>query len=41
VRRIFREEGVRLEEVTPGTARPLVAEAPLGVFVRGEEADHG
>jgi sarcosine oxidase subunit alpha len=41
VRRIFREEGVKLEEVTPGTARPLVAEAPLGTFVRGEEADHG
>ena len=41
VRRIFREEGVKLEQVTAGTARPLVAEAPLGTFVHGEEADHG
>jgi NADPH-dependent 2,4-dienoyl-CoA reductase/sulfur reductase-like enzyme/ferredoxin len=42
VRRIFREEGVPLEEVTPGTVRPLVAETPLGAFVRSdEEASHG
>jgi len=41
VRRLFREEGVELEQVTPGTVRPLVAEAPLGTFVRGEEADRG
>jgi Fe-S-cluster-containing hydrogenase component 2/bacterioferritin-associated ferredoxin len=41
VRRIFREEGVALEEVTAGTVRPLVAEAPLGSFVRGEEGSDG
>jgi len=41
VRRIFREEGVDLKEVTPGTVRPLVAEAPLGTFVQGEETKHG
>ncbi len=41
VKRIFREEGVPLAEVTPGTARPLVAETPLGAFVRGEEDPHG
>lgn len=40
VRRIFREEGVPLAEVTPATVRPLVAEVPLGVFVRAEEAGH-
>jgi NADPH-dependent 2,4-dienoyl-CoA reductase/sulfur reductase-like enzyme/Fe-S-cluster-containing hydrogenase component 2/bacterioferritin-associated ferredoxin len=40
VRRIFREEGVELAKVTPGTVRPLVAETPLGAFVRGEEATH-
>ena len=32
VARIFRQEGVDPGEVTPGTVRPLVAEAPLGVF---------
>jgi sarcosine oxidase, subunit alpha len=40
VRRIFREEGVELAEVTAGTLRPLVAEVPLGAFVRGEEESH-
>jgi NADPH-dependent 2,4-dienoyl-CoA reductase/sulfur reductase-like enzyme/Fe-S-cluster-containing hydrogenase component 2 len=37
--RIFREEGVDLGEVTPGTSRPLVAEAPLGTFARKDEGD--
>jgi sarcosine oxidase subunit alpha len=41
VQRIFREEGIDLGEVTPGTIRPLVAEAPLGAFVRGEEERNG
>ncbi|MBW2734918.1 MAG: FAD-dependent oxidoreductase [Deltaproteobacteria bacterium] len=44
VLRLFREEGVDVGEVTAGTARPLVAEAPLGAFVRGaegSEGDHG
>ncbi|RLB64816.1 MAG: hypothetical protein DRI90_03705 [Deltaproteobacteria bacterium] len=41
VRRIFREEGVDLGEVTAGTTRPLVAETPLGAFVRGQEDDRG
>jgi len=41
VKRIFREEGVSLSEVTPGTSRPLVAETPLDAFVRGEEKSHG
>ena len=40
VRRIFREEGVEPTAVTPGTIRPLVAETPLGSFVRDGEADH-
>ncbi len=30
--RLFREEGVPLEEVTPNTRRPLFIEVPLGVF---------
>jgi NADPH-dependent 2,4-dienoyl-CoA reductase/sulfur reductase-like enzyme/Fe-S-cluster-containing hydrogenase component 2 len=41
VKRIFREEGVKLEEVTAGTVRPLVAETPLEAFVRGQEDSHG
>ncbi|MCD6282913.1 FAD-dependent oxidoreductase [bacterium] len=32
IQRIFREEGVDLKDVTVFTERPLVAEAPLGVF---------
>ncbi|MFH0901681.1 MAG: (2Fe-2S)-binding protein, partial [Pseudomonadota bacterium] len=36
IRRIFREEGVDLADVSPGTIRPLVAEAPLAAFVRDE-----
>ncbi len=41
VRRIFREEGIDLGELTPGTIRPLVAEVPLGLFVQGEDALDG
>jgi len=32
VMRLFRQEGVDLSEVTPGTQRPLVAEVPAGVL---------
>ncbi len=39
VQRIFRQEGVDPGEVAPGTVRPLVAEAPLGVFATGEKDD--
>ena len=39
VGRIFRAEGVDPGELTPGTVRPLVAEAPLGLFVRKGEQD--
>ena len=39
VLRIFRAEGVDPGEVTAGTIRPLIAEAPLGVFARGEQDD--
>ena len=30
--RLFREEGITLEQVTVGTRRPLFIEVPLGVF---------
>ncbi|MBI4704845.1 MAG: FAD-dependent oxidoreductase [Deltaproteobacteria bacterium] len=36
VRRIYRDEGVDPDEITPGTTRPLVAETALGAFARGE-----
>jgi sarcosine oxidase subunit alpha len=39
IQRIFREEGVPLDKVTPGTIRPLIAETPLGAFARSETAD--
>ena len=39
VGRIFREEGVDLGEVSPGTIRPLVAETPLGRFVSDPEVE--
>jgi NADPH-dependent 2,4-dienoyl-CoA reductase/sulfur reductase-like enzyme/bacterioferritin-associated ferredoxin/Pyruvate/2-oxoacid:ferredoxin oxidoreductase delta subunit len=35
--RLFREEGVSLEDVTDFVARPLFLEAPLGVFAGVEE----
>jgi thioredoxin reductase/Fe-S-cluster-containing hydrogenase component 2/bacterioferritin-associated ferredoxin len=37
--RIYREEGVDLSEVTLPTIRPLVAEIPLGDFVKREEEE--
>lgn len=39
VYRIFREEGVVLDDITPGTNRPLVAEIPLGAFAHKEDGD--
>jgi NADPH-dependent 2,4-dienoyl-CoA reductase/sulfur reductase-like enzyme/ferredoxin len=39
VRRICREEGVDLAQITPGTIRPLVVETPLDAFVQGDD-DH-
>jgi len=32
VNRIFREEGIKLEKIIPGTKRPLFVEVPMGVF---------
>jgi len=38
VRRVFGELGIDPGELTAGTSRPLVAEAPLDAFIKGEEA---
>ena len=32
IERIFREEGVAVEEITAGTKRPLFIEVPMGIF---------
>ncbi len=38
--RLFREEGVPLDEVTRNVQRPLFMEVPLGVFAGLEEGNH-
>ena len=32
INRIFQEEGISIESVTPGTKRPLFIEVPMGIF---------
>ena len=32
INRIFREEGIKQQEITPGTKRPLFVEVPMGAF---------
>jgi len=40
IRRLFREEGVPVSEVTPNVVRPLFVEVPLGIFA-GTESEQG
>ena len=41
IHRLFREEGVPLDELTSNTGRPLFMEVPLGIFAGiGQEDDH-
>jgi sarcosine oxidase subunit alpha len=37
INRIFREEGVPVDEITEGTKRPLFVEVPMGIFAKIEE----
>ncbi len=37
IRQIFRQEGVPVDQITPGTRRPLFVEVPLGIFAGGSE----
>ncbi|MHA2007790.1 MAG: FAD-dependent oxidoreductase [Promethearchaeota archaeon] len=39
IHQIFREEGIKIEEITPGTKRPLFVEVPMGLFagIRGNK----
>ncbi len=39
VKQIFREQGVPPDEVVSGTIRPLVAEVPLGTFIKEGDSD--
>jgi NAD(P)H-nitrite reductase large subunit len=32
INRIFREEGIKQENIVPGTSRPLFVEVPMGIF---------
>ncbi len=36
IEKIFREEGVSINEVTPGTIRPLFIEVPMGIFANAK-----
>ncbi len=36
IEKIFMEEGVSIDEVTPGTKRPLFIEVPMGIFANVE-----
>ncbi|MBA7635140.1 Thiamine thiazole synthase [subsurface metagenome] len=37
IERIFRQEGVSVDDITPGTRRPLFIEVPMGVFAKAKE----
>ena len=37
IERIFREEGVSIDEITPGTKRPLFIEVPMGIFTSAKD----
>jgi hypothetical protein len=39
IKRIFREEGIPLEEVEENVNRPLFVEVPLGIFAGAEEGN--
>jgi len=36
IERIFREEGISIDEITPGTKRPLFIEVPMGIFANAK-----
>jgi len=37
IEQIFREEGIPLDEITPGTIRPLFIEVPMGIFANAKD----
>ena len=36
---IFREEGITIERITPGTKRPLFIEVPMGIFAKVKDKE--
>ena len=41
IKRLFAEEGIKIEEVTDNVNRPFFVEVPLGVFCGTESREHG
>ncbi|MFX1281040.1 MAG: FAD-dependent oxidoreductase [Promethearchaeota archaeon] len=41
INRIFREEGISTNSITPGTKRPLFIEVPLGIFAKAKNSKGG
>ena len=41
IERIFREEGITINEITPGTKRPLFIEVQMGIFANAKNKKEG
>jgi sarcosine oxidase subunit alpha len=41
INRIFKEEGISTNSITPGTKRPLFIEVPLGIFAKAKDSERG
>ncbi|MFX1321922.1 MAG: FAD-dependent oxidoreductase [Promethearchaeota archaeon] len=39
IEQIFREEGISIEKITPGTKRPLFIEVPMGIFAKAHDKE--
>ena len=39
IEQIFREEGISIERITPGTKRPLFIEVPMGIFAKVKDKE--
>lgn len=41
INRVFQEEGISIDDITPGTKRPLFIEVPMGIFALAKEKKEG
>ena len=41
INRVFQEEGISIDDITPGTKRPLFIEVPMGIFALVKEKKEG
>ncbi len=41
INRVFQEEGISIDDITPGTKRPLFIEVPMGIFALAREKKEG